>query len=116
MSVRCKFKVTQLAYSEGTRQVRDANNDPIPGRLDRTPDGLGHVFVEDAKGQYRKSEPCRMATITMAPVSANNDPKHENSKFWNSSPGGEFKLNCVNEAAVAQLELGKEYYLDITPA
>ena len=99
MSVRCKFKVTQIAYSQGSRNLRDADGQ----------------WVKDERG-YTKTEQCRMATITMSPVYANGDPKHENSQFWDASPGGEFKLNCVNEAAVAQLELGKEYYLDITPA
>jgi hypothetical protein len=52
----------------------------------------------------------------MSPVYANGDPDHENSKFWNASPGGSFELNIVNAAAVEMFEPGKEYYLDFTPA
>lgn len=57
-----------------------------------------------------------LVTLVLNPVYHNGDPKHENTKFWNASPGGELRLNCVNAAAVAQFELGKEYYLDFTQA
>lgn len=99
MSVRCKFKVHSIAYSMGSRPKLDTEG----------------KRVKNASG-YDEHEPCRMATIKLSPVYANNDPNHENSKFWASSPGGTFELNCVNEAAVAQLELDGEYYIDITPA
>jgi hypothetical protein len=99
MSVRCKFKVTAIKRTIGSQKKRDAE-----GNLVRTEKG------------YDVYEPCEMATIEMSPVYANNDPGHENSKFWDASPGGKFELNCVNKAAVEQLELDKEYYIDITPA
>lgn len=57
-----------------------------------------------------------MTTIKMSPVYANNDPNHENSKFWRYSPSGSLELGCVNPEAVKQFELGKEYYIDFTPA
>lgn len=44
------------------------------------------------------------------------DPDHENRQYWEATPSGELRLNIVNEAASAQLELGAEYYLDITRA
>lgn len=40
----------------------------------------------------------------------------ENDSFFRWTPSGQLKLSTVNEAAAAQLELGEEYYLDITPA
>lgn len=53
----------------------------------------------------------------MHAVSPNRDnPEDENSKFWDASPGGEFKLNCANAAATAEFELGEEYYFDIHKA
>lgn len=55
-------------------------------------------------------------TVTMSPVFTNNDPKHENSKFWKATPSGSFVMSTVNAAAVAKLEVGKEYFIDITPA
>lgn len=84
--VRCKFKVNSITRSEGTRP--------------------------NAEGKYEK---CIMSTISASPTYS-TDPNSENKKFWDASPGGKFELNCVNEAAVAQLEIGKEYYIDISPA
>jgi hypothetical protein len=49
----------------------------------------------------------------MAPVTSGSD---ENKSFWKWTPSGELKFQCLNEAAVEQLELGAEYYIDITPA
>lgn len=98
--VRAKFKVDAIERTMGSRGMKDADGKP--------------VMSED--GRYQKHEPCEMSTIKMSPVYANNDPNHENSKFWAASPGGSLALNCVNAAAVAELELGKEYYIDFTKA
>ncbi len=62
-----------------------------------------------------------MVSVNMTPVGPKwidgvTIPDHENSKFWSASPSGEFKLGTVNKDAAAELELGKEYYLDISPA
>lgn len=46
----------------------------------------------------------------------NGDPSHENSRFWAYTPGGSIELNTVNAEAVAQFDLGKEFYIDFTPA
>lgn len=61
-------------------------------------------------------EPAIQKTVTMSPVYGNNDPNHENSKFWAASPGGRFELNVINLAAAAMFKPGKEYYFDITQA
>lgn len=93
MAVRAKFKVNAIRYSIGHAKT---------GRKD-----------EHGRDIYG---PAKMATIEMSPVYGNQDPNHENTKFWDASPGGKFEMNCVNAAAVEQFELGKEYYLDFTPA
>jgi len=79
--------------------------------------------VLDAEGNQKKgangygeTEPCELKTIKLSPVYANNDPKHENTKFWQSSPSGSIELGCVNAAASEQFKVGKEYYIDFTPA
>lgn len=38
------------------------------------------------------------------------------SLFWNASPSGSLELGCINLVAADRFELGKEYYLDFTPA
>lgn len=64
-------------------------------------------------GQY---EPAMQKSIEMSPVYGNGDPNHENTKFWEASPSGSLKLGVINQAAAEQFEVGKEYYLDFTPA
>lgn len=99
MSVRCKFTVTGIKRTMGSRKKRDATG----------------AYVKTDKG-YDVYEAAEAWTIEMSPVYGHGDPSHENSKFWDATPNGKFEMTCVNKAAVDQLELGHEYYLDITPA
>ncbi len=46
----------------------------------------------------------------------NGDPNHENTKFWQASPSGQIQIGCANLAAAEAFELGREYYVDFTPA
>lgn len=87
---RCKFTCNEITQTMGGR-YRD-----VQGEKTWTPEPV--------------------YTIKMAPVYHNGDPEHENSKFWEASPAGSFEIQCVNKEAVEHLEVGGEYYLDITPA
>ena len=40
----------------------------------------------------------------------------ENEKYFAATPGGKLTLCVLNQHAADQLEVGKEYYLDLTPA
>lgn len=93
MTVRAKFTVNRIESSMGSRPTGE----------------------KDERG-YPKHEPCEMKTIVMNPVYGNGNPDHENTKFWQASPSGELKLGTVNAAAAAQFVLGREYYIDFTPA
>ena len=53
------------------------------------------------------------ASILMTPVISGND---ENKSFYRYTPGGELKLQVVNTEVAKQLQPGKEYYIDISPA
>ena len=44
-----------------------------------------------------------------------NDPSHENKRFWDATPNGTLEMTVKNEAAQI-FELGREYYIDFTPA
>ncbi len=59
-------------------------------------------------------EPTKLWSIEMSPVHGNNDPNHENSKFWSAIPGGSIKLMCVKKSAVEAFDLEKEFYVDFT--
>ncbi len=61
-------------------------------------------------------EPPEMHTVKMVPVYGNNDPNHENSKFWKWTPAGEISLGTINPDAAKAFEIGGEYYVDFTPA
>lgn len=53
------------------------------------------------------------ATVKLAPV-YNNAP--ENKSWSEATPCGEIKLSITNPAAVDAFSLGKNYYIDFTPA
>lgn len=95
MSVRAKFKYIGNAASL---------NSSYP-----------HVKA-DGNADYTRPELVEMRTLKFQPVSANNDPNHENHKFWGATPCGSIELGTVNPEAWKQFELGKEYYVDFTPA
>jgi hypothetical protein len=40
----------------------------------------------------------------------------EDQRFAQATPAGRFEMQVDNPAALAQLEIGKQYYFDITPA
>lgn len=89
--VRAKFKVTMITRHESNKSVRN----------------------ED--GSY-SSEPSEVRSIHMSPVYGNGDPAHENTKFWEATPSGHLELGCANLEAAQAFELGKEYYVDFSPA
>lgn len=92
--MRCKFRLDSITHQIGT---------------------VGH-----AENSRNKAYPIpvhgKVSTVVFHPVYHKDDPNHENSKFWAQTPGGELKLDVVNAAAVDGLEVGAEYFLDITPA
>lgn len=52
-------------------------------------------------------------SIVLHPVYSDSE---ENKAFFQSTPGGTISLYCVNERANEQFALGKEFYIDFTPA
>jgi hypothetical protein len=52
-------------------------------------------------------------SIKLSPVSGGSE---ENKTFWKYTPSGNIEFQCVNDDAVNQFEVGKEYYVDFTPA
>lgn len=91
--VRAKFKLTNVESFEITRNKIGEN-----GKLSQT-------LIEKVEAR----------NLTFRPVYPNDDPNHENSKFWQATPSGELKLQTVNPEAWNQFVFGKEYYLDFTP-
>jgi hypothetical protein len=95
MSIRAKFKVDAIERSA----VSTFPHQTEAGNID-----------------YSKPVAGEMHTIKMSPVYGNNDPTHENTKFWSATPTGSLQLGCVNAEAGGRFEIGKEYYIDFTLA
>lgn len=53
------------------------------------------------------------ATIRLSPVTSGSP---ENESFYKFTPGGSLVLGTINAEAVKQFEVGKDYYVDISPA
>lgn len=90
--VIAKFKVVRIELTTGTRDIG------------KDSDGVHHY------------EPCTFYTIFATPVYANNDPTHENYRFWQATPTGEIKLGMLNEDVAKAFELGREYYVEFSAA
>lgn len=60
-----------------------------------------------------KDAPGVTASVELVPVYTGSE---ENKKFFKYTPGGEIKLQVVNPEAAKQFEIGKDYFVDFTPA
>lgn len=52
-------------------------------------------------------------TVKLFPVTGSSP---ENESFYKYTPAGLIELSTINEDAAAALEVGKQYYVDFTPA
>lgn len=66
-------------------------------------------FIVDsvAKTRYGHSK------VNLTPVTSGSK---ENEQFWTYTPSGSIELQTTNPDAANQFEVGKEYYVDFTPA
>lgn len=69
-------------------------------------------YTTTLSGQNNDQE---LRTVNLTPV-YDSDKNSENGKFYAYTPTGEIKLGTINPSAWEQFELGKEYYVDFTPA
>lgn len=90
--IRAKFKVDKVESTLTTMRKTDA---------------------PERKYEAEDYESIEIRTIVMSPVGSNSP---ENKKFWQFTPSGELKLGTVNPEAWKEFELGKEYYIDFSPA
>jgi hypothetical protein len=60
-----------------------------------------------------KTESIDGFNVLMSPVTSGSK---ENEEFFKFTPGGQITIGTVNPVAAAQLEVGKEYYVDFTKA
>ena len=60
-----------------------------------------------------KTETVHGFKVELKPVISGSQ---ENEDFYRYTPGGEITLYTINENAASQFIIGKEYYIDFTPA
>ena len=68
-----------------------------------------------AKFRVESNEPVQGGegkTVSMRPVVGGSP---ENDSFYKFTPGGHCVLSTINDEAAAQLPVGQECYVDITP-
>ncbi len=53
------------------------------------------------------------AQVTLVPVTTGSK---ENEEFFKYTPYGKLEVGTINPEAAKQIEPGKEYYIDISPA
>lgn len=83
-------------------------------KVDRVEATLSRVRINpDGPWSEENLRTVEMRTIVMSPVGYTTP---ENQAFWSATPSGEVKLGTINPEAWQQFELGKEYYVDFTPA
>lgn len=66
---------------------------------------------------YTKDGEPKVATGKLYKFAAvySNDPKHENKQFFTATPNAKLEMYIDNPAAQV-FELGREYYVDFSPA
>lgn len=69
------------------------------------------VSVTETK-HWQQGRP-NLKTLKLQPVSGGSP---ENEAFYAATPGGHIELATVNADAVAEMQLGADYYVDFTPA
>ena len=52
-------------------------------------------------------------SVVLFPVASGSA---ENEQFYKYTPSGKLELSTINADAIGQFELGKEFYIDISPA
>lgn len=70
-----------------------------------------------ARALFKLQEKAETETgTTLRMVAVYDDSIPMNRSFTEFTPSGTFEMFCTNPAANEQFEVGKSYYLDITPA
>ncbi len=74
-----------------------------------------HQEERDGKTVWVQDGPKEKRTLNFTPVYS-QDPDSENKTFWEATPSGSIQLGVVNQAAWGNFEIGKEYFVDFSPA
>lgn len=73
---------------------------------------LGQKPLYDAAGKHAGYESRMLYDAAFSAVYSTNKDD-ENKKFWDATPSGKFEVATIVEMP---WEIGKEYYIDVSPA
>jgi len=94
--MRAKFKVVDISGGGSTVLLEPIVPSPaVAERAETFEPGLGRFPAVKAK------------EAVLAP---------ENDKFFEHSPSGELRLICVAKEVADEMQIGREFYVDLTPA
>lgn len=62
---------------------------------------------------YDSERKCELRSVKLTPVTGGSE---DNDKFYRWTPGGEINLQVLNPTAWQAFEVGKEYFIDFSPA
>jgi hypothetical protein len=106
MAVRAKFRCHSITLTQASRTKDGLTWDPT---IHKYKDSEGNeVSSTDAYEEWQQP------TVQLYAVTPSGS--EENSKFFAATPSAECKLTISNPDAAEFYELGKEYYLDFSPA
>jgi hypothetical protein len=98
MTTRCLFHCQMIGYADSTIYEKDADGNP----------------KKDEGGNY-VSRKFKQPTVELRPVMA-TDEHPESKVFWEATPMGSIQLTINNPHGAEVFEVGKDYYVDFTPA
>ena len=90
--VRCKFRCNETKQHDSSRSIRVPDDSP--------------------QGFHWKNEGRVLHSVVLTPVYSDK-PDSENKRFWDATPSGKLEFSTIKDMP---FEVGREYYLDISPA
>ena len=89
--------------------------EPVTGPRMRAKFRCVRVSLEEGWGTRKDgtSGQMPMKTVRLVPVM---NASEENKAFFAATPSGSIELGILNPSAAEWFEVGKEYYIDFTPA
>ncbi len=71
------------------------------------------VLSVTRSANYHRGSTGDLFTVKLNPVC---DGSEENRAFYDATPAGSIELSVINPVTAAPFEIGREFYVDFTPA
>jgi hypothetical protein len=113
MRTRCKFRVVGIENVEHAISKRIYKSDVSAEEYDALQVQEYSEAYGEKRGQYKNLFLGNAQNIRLA---AQYDPSiPEDQRFMEATPNGELKFYVSNPAVIGGFQIGKNYYVDLTP-